>query len=563
MIRERQQNLRSIVPAPPPRPYDPRLLALALCLVCALVVLCGARLSPTSAAQQAAPAAAQQPRRPSARRQRPRTPGNRPSGVDYTKFSHATKGHYEDCASCHVTDTTPKFTLDKPDIKEYPDHQACINCHRAQFFRGPVRGTAPAICADCHAAATPRNGARFAFPKPQVESQFADLFPHSNHVKSTALGQFKRVIGPNAKQQDTCLYCHKVDKFEYKAPAGVKDAFVPKPGTFMTTPTTHANCFQCHWQKGVEGKDIEPLANQCADCHNNLKLAAIKPAGMAQPAATPAKPAATPAAKPTTTPAAKPATTTTAKPSAPANTKPAVTATPKPTATPIAKPAMTPTAKPTPAAKPVATPLAKPAATPTAKPTGTPAAKPAATPASKPAATPKPVAESAHASFVRSNWMASVLFVPAVSLEAQQKMPPRVSPKFVHELEAHKTRTDDEGKPQKITCLSCHKAVKDSKALAVLRQPDNKVQMPACATSACHTALSGPTLNLSVLKELRERGKSKEFDCALCHLPPTSLAPLIPCDHYDVVYQTAVKENKVGESLKKLIQASPCKSIIP
>lgn len=529
MIRERQQNLRSIVPAPP-RPHDPRLFALALCLVCAGVVLCGARLSPTSAAQSAAP---QQQRRAPARRPRPRTSPNRPPAVDYTKFSHATKGHYEDCASCHVTDTTPKFTLDKPDLKEYPDHQACTGCHRAQFFRGPVRGSAPAICADCHVAATPRNGARFAFPKPQVESQFADMFPHVNHVKSTALSQFKRVIGPNAKQQDTCLYCHKVDKTEFKAAAGVKDAFVPKPGTYMTTPTTHANCFQCHWQKGVEGKDIEPLANQCADCHNNLKLAAVKPAGMAQPAATPAKPATTPA-KPTATPAAKP------------------------TATPAMKPAATPMPKPT-----ATTPAAKPTATPTVRPTATPTAKPATTPAAKPTATPKPLAESAHASFMRVNWVASVAFVPAVSLAQQHAMPPRVSPKFVHELDAHKTRTDEEGKPQKITCLSCHKAVKESKALENLRQPDNKVQMPTCATSACHTALSGPNLNLSVLKELRERGKSKEFDCALCHLPPTSAAPLIPCDHYDVVYQTAVKENKVGESLKKLIQASPCKSILP
>ncbi len=522
MIRERKNNLRSTVSASP-RPHDPRLFALALCLVCAGVVLYGARLSPTSAAQAAAAQPAQ--RRAPARRQRPRTAANRPPAIDYTKFSHATKGHYEDCASCHVTDTPLKFTLDKPDIKEYPDHQACIECHRAQFFRGPVRGSAPAICADCHVAATPRNGARFVFPKPQVESQFADMFPHVNHVKSTALSQFKRVIGPNAKQQDTCLYCHKVDKTEFKAAAGVKDAFVPKPGTYMTTPTTHANCFQCHWQKGVEGKDIVPLANQCADCHNNLKLAAVKPAGMLPPTTAPAKPAATPTAKPTVPPAAKPSAT--------------------------------------PAAKPVATPMPKPAATPLAKPTATPAAKPAATPAVKPTAPPKPLAESAHASFVRVNWVAAVSFVPAVSLEQQRALPPRVSPKFVHELDAHKMRTDEEGKPQKLTCLSCHKAVKESKALAVLRQPDNKVQMPACATSACHTALSGPTLNLSVLKELRERGKSKEFDCALCHLPPTSIAPLIPCDHYDVVYQTAVKENKVGESLKKLIQASPCKSIVP
>ncbi len=519
MLRERKHNLRLAALASP-RQHDPRLVVLALCLVCTGLLLCAVRLAPTTAA--APPAEPQTQQR--ARRQRPRTPANRPPAVDYTKFSHATKGHFEDCASCHVTDTTPKMTLDKPDIKEYPDHQACTQCHRAQFFRGPVRGTAPAICADCHVAAAPRNGTRFAFPKPAAQSQFADMFPHVNHVKSTALSQFKRVIGPNAKQQDTCLYCHKVDKTEFKAVAGVKDAFVPKPGTYMTTPTTHANCFQCHWQKGVEGKDIEPLANQCAECHSNLTQAAVKPANIAQPVGTPAKPMATPTAKPSATPA-------------------------KPTATPGTKPTTVP------APKPPATPAAKPMA------------KPTATPLAKPTATPKPGAESAHASFIRIGWITSLSFVPAVSLAQQkmmpQMMPPRVSPKFVHELDAHKMRTDEEGKPQKVTCLSCHKAVKDSKELAILRQPDNKVQMPACATSACHTALSGPTLNLSVLKELRERNKSKDFECALCHLPPTSTAAIFPCDHYDVVYQTAVKENKVGDSLKKLIQASPCKSIIP
>ncbi len=509
MIRERKHNLRRAVPAPP-RQHDPRLFVLALCLVCAALVLCAARLAPTTAA---APPAEPQQRRAPARPQRPRTQSNRRPAIDYTKFSHATKGHFEDCASCHVTDTVPKMTLDKPDIKEYPDHQACIQCHRAQFFRGPVRGTAPAICADCHVAAAPRNGARFPFPKSAAQSQFADLFPHVNHVKSTALSQFKRVIGPNAKQQDTCLYCHKVDKTEFKAAAGVKDAFVPKPGTFMTTPTTHANCFQCHWQKGVEGKDIEPLANQCANCHNNLTLPSVKPAGTAQPASTPAKPVATETAKPSATPA-------------------------KPMATPATKPATT-----KPAPKPTAAPTAKPMA--------------------KPATTPKPGAESAHASFIRVNWLAAVAFLPAISLEQQKMMPPRVSPKFVHELEAHKMRTDEEGKPQKITCLSCHKAVKDSKALEILRQPDNKVQMPTCATTACHSALAGPNLNLSVYKELRERNKSKDFECALCHLPPTSTAPIFPCDHYEIVYQTAVKENKVGDSLKKLIQASPCKSILP
>src|SRR2546423_6379668 len=153
-------------------------------------------------------------------------------------------------------------------------------------------------------AAAPRNGARFAFPKPQQPSQFADTFPHANHAKSTALKLFAPALRQQkVKQQDTCYYCHKVDKTEFKPPAGAKDAFVPPPGTFMSTPTTHANCFHCHWRSDVEGKDIAPLSNQCADCHNNLALAAMPhtAASTPAPAASPAKPTATPLAKPSPT----------------------------------------------------------------------------------------------------------------------------------------------------------------------------------------------------------------------------------------------------------------------
>ena len=497
MIRKRTYNLRPSKPAPP-RLLDPRLLVLALFLFSTGVVLLGTQFSTHVATAQAAPQT--QRRRPARRRAR-RPSGPRAPAIDYTKFSHATKGHYEDCASCHMTDNPklPKITLAKPDIREYPDHPSCTNCHRQQFFRGPFRGTAPAICADCHQAApASKYGPRVPFPKPQQPSQFADVFPHANHGKSTSLKLFAPVMGQTkVKQQDTCYYCHKLDKSEHKPPAGAQDAFAPPAGTFMLTPTSHASCFQCHWQKGVENKDIEPLSNQCAECHNNLALAH-------QP-------------KPMTVPA--------------------------PTATP---------------AKPAATPAAKPAATPTPKP-----------------APKKPAADEAHASFTSANWRAPIAFVPAVSLEQQQKLPERTSPKFRHELNAnpkddpHQYRPDvkdDKGEPVKITCLTCHVAVKTSASLESLRQPDNKVKVPSCASTACHTALSGPNLNLSILKELRARDKDKTFDCALCHTPPNSTSKLFPCDHYEVVYQTAIKEskdNKAPDSLIKLIQKSPCKSILP
>src|SRR5205085_6138687 len=99
-----------------------------------------------------------------------------------------------------------------------------------------------------------------------------------------------------------------------------------------------------------------------------------------------------------------------------------------------------------------------------AKPMATPAPKPTATPATK-----KPAGDEAHASFISTNWSAPVAFVPAMSLAEEQKLPERTSPKFRHEMNAnpkedpHQYRPDmqdDKGQPVRITCLTCHVAVK-------------------------------------------------------------------------------------------------------
>ncbi|HYG11345.1 MAG TPA: hypothetical protein VD835_15460, partial [Pyrinomonadaceae bacterium] len=212
-----------------------------------------------------------------ARRQQPRrrAPAARPR-VDYSNFSHATKGHFENCSSCHQI---PSF--EKPDIREYPDHPACINCHRQQFFRG----ARPVICSNCHTVTSPRSKAVFEFPKKNEASQFGDIFPHSNHVKTTMLLQFKKLEG-GGNLQATCNYCHKevVEKLPANAPEGT-----PVRATFMTTPTSHASCFSCHWQKGVENREQPPLATECSGCHKNLakpvfQTAALTTASAASPA---------------------------------------------------------------------------------------------------------------------------------------------------------------------------------------------------------------------------------------------------------------------------------------
>ncbi len=142
--------------------------------------------------------------------------------------------------------------------------------------------------------------------------------------------------------------------------------------------------------------------------------------------------------------------------------------------------------------------------------------------------------------------------------------PPRVSPKFVHEMDAHRKRSNDEGKEVPINCTACHTAIRRATTLEFLRLGENQVQLPTCATSACHTATTGVAqMRLSVFRELRERIKDPKFDCALCHAPPISLAEA-PCDHFAAVYESAVKEKKSTTGVERAIRDSKrCEEVIP
>ncbi|HEY0100126.1 MAG TPA: hypothetical protein VGB76_14345 [Pyrinomonadaceae bacterium] len=400
----------------------------------------------TRAASQS-PGAELAQRRSTSPQTRRRAPSPARPRVDYSRFSHATKGHFENCASCHrIT------SFAQPDIRDYPDHPSCTECHRQQFFRG----ARPVICSNCHTVTTPRSEARFKFPKEEEPSQFADIFPHASHIKTTTLLQFKKVVGEKVNIQATCMYCHKVDQTTQKPPAGApKDAFHAPAGTLMTTPTSHVTCFQCHWQKGVENREQEPLSNECSRCHKNLARPLLQTAAL----------------------------------------------------------------------------------------TGALAA---------------PVPQSGAQS------RASVAkLIPAVaqgtSVAHKTLTPPRISPKFVHvlnqsdiESDPHRKRTNDEGKRVDITCTQCHAGVRKAATLEAMQLKVNQVQLPSCSTSACHTALSGTVgLKLSVFRELRERGKDAKFDCALCHAPPVSLNPEVPCSHYKAVLESAKKENEALEKAGK------------
>lgn len=220
----------------------------------------------------------------SGQKKRSRRPGKqRPAAgaaVDYSKFSHATKQHQEACKTCHKVPTSNwQKARGFPDIADYPDHDACVRCHRQQFFKGAQ----PAICTDCHTKVSPRDETRFPFRNPERPRQFNIEFPHDKHQDVIAFLRSR----PASKKQDSfktvslltfahadqakkdynnCTICHATNMREPVAPRNGPrnnwpDGFVPAPDSFKTMPEAHSACFNCHW------KNQEPTKDNCAGCH--------------------------------------------------------------------------------------------------------------------------------------------------------------------------------------------------------------------------------------------------------------------------------------------------------
>ena len=218
----------------------------------------------------------------SAQKQRRRTPVNRraitrSATIDYSRFSHATKKHQGACNTCHKVPTANwKKVGDFPDVADYPGHDACVSCHRPQFFKGAK----PVICSGCHAKVSPRDEVRFSFPNPAAPVQFLIEFPHDKHqdVIARMFQRFPAAERPRfvrasfthssfaaddkTKHYNNCEICHGPRTTATAAPAaGWPDSFVPDAATFRAAPTTHAACFNCHW------KSQQPTNENCAGCH--------------------------------------------------------------------------------------------------------------------------------------------------------------------------------------------------------------------------------------------------------------------------------------------------------
>ncbi len=242
-------------------------------------------------------------RRPQTRRRAPAKNQRAPKPrIDYSKFSHPTHVDQQklNCDSCHSFPTKNWKEVRKadeafPDVTEFPEHQSCLNCHRAQFFAR--ERPAPVICSNCHVAVTPKNTARHPFPSlgpPFLSSQlgqsfvseFKVAFPHDKHVDVVGTlrakpreefpsifvrASFSEAVAQNAASK-SCAVCHEtylpqgksVDEFVTKPPKDLsEDAFWLKKGAFKTSPTTHAACSGCH----NADAGIPPAPADCAACH--------------------------------------------------------------------------------------------------------------------------------------------------------------------------------------------------------------------------------------------------------------------------------------------------------
>jgi hypothetical protein len=224
--------------------------------------------------------------RPARPQTQPQTP--RGSTIKYSAFLHSSDKHKAlACDACHKIPTAWNAQRDFPDVADFPGHDACVRCHRPQFFsRQAMSGTGPAVCTVCHLRAAPREAARFAFgnpnaanqpAKPKDERQFTIEFPHDKHQNVIARFEWRRLqpvkieshhrpksVPPDDKKADynNCTICHqRNDELVSTQVSAAGDTTDQSRKFFKTAPRSHDACFACHW------KNQKPVNNDCAGCH--------------------------------------------------------------------------------------------------------------------------------------------------------------------------------------------------------------------------------------------------------------------------------------------------------
>jgi hypothetical protein len=240
---------------------------------------------------------------------RQRRPAPKPAGQQaakapapkYSAFQHSSDKHKSlTCNACHKLPTTWTAKREFPDVADFPNHNACVRCHRQQFFtRQALVSTGPAVCTVCHVRAAPREDRRFVFgkpngagqpTKPNDERQFTIEFPHDQHQNVIASAhpvrdgdkmlRFVRASffapatdDPKKPDYNNCSICHQRSDLLVIAPLQPPpDATSQANKFFKTMPRSHDACFDCHW------KNQKPVSNDCAGCHKPSPAFVIMPA---------------------------------------------------------------------------------------------------------------------------------------------------------------------------------------------------------------------------------------------------------------------------------------------
>jgi hypothetical protein len=225
------------------------------------------------------------PVKTAAAQQAPRGPA-----AKYSAFLHSSEKHKSlACNACHKLPTAWTAKRDFPDAADFPDHDACVRCHRQQLFtRQAFVGTGPTICTVCHLRSAPREDGRFAFgkpnsanqtAKPKDERQFTVEFPHDKHqnvIASLRRGRsqdsaanfirasFFKPEADDEKKPDynNCSLCHQPNNSRDMISLVPPRAGDPSPNRFFKTmPHSHDSCFNCHW------KNQKPTSDDCGGCH--------------------------------------------------------------------------------------------------------------------------------------------------------------------------------------------------------------------------------------------------------------------------------------------------------
>jgi hypothetical protein len=201
--------------------------------------------------------------------------------ADYTKFSHATQKHQAACSTCHRSADKDWATSAFRTSRIIPSHDACVSCHRPQFFKG----ARPPICSVCHSKTSPRDEVRYAFRNPASKLQFAIEFPHD---KAPGRDCVQLRFAHAQQNYNNCTICHASRTATFKAvPTNhgrvstvIGSRSSQSPPTAMAVTSLRLRTCRSPIQRDLDqvlhegGGEKKQHVAECTTCHINITKAA-------------------------------------------------------------------------------------------------------------------------------------------------------------------------------------------------------------------------------------------------------------------------------------------------